>query len=274
MDKTIICDVCHKKYKNSITYNKHINLNRCKVTDKSVICGKCNKGFYNRESRKRHEKICMVVKQPTNNVDEIAKLHQKMDKMENTIINLLSNVPEPTTNITNNNNTQNIQNNIHVTLSYGEENMNHISIKDIISFLERGENGIEALVQYKHFNRDVPENHNVMIKNLNNKFALIYKEGRWEVVNKSYILEDLYTSNVTYLKGKFEEIKTNLPKKILVKFQKFLEMSRNVDIIEPILDNIRCILYNNRDLILELNKIKSTNGEELLMISSDEFNNI
>ena len=274
MDKTIICDVCHKKYKNSITYNKHINLNRCKVTDKSVICGKCNKGFYNRESRKRHEKICMVVKQPTNNVDEIAKLHQKMDKMENTIINLLSNVPEPTTNITNNNNTQNIQNNIHVTLSYGEENMNHISIKDIISFLERGENGIEALVQYKHFNRDVPENHNVMIKNLNNKFALIYKEGRWEVVNKSYILEDLYTSNVTYLKGKFEEIKNNLPKKILVKFQKFLEMSRNVDIIEPILDNIRCILYNNRDLILELNKIKSTNGEELLMISSDEFNNI
>jgi hypothetical protein len=79
---------------------------------------------------------------------------------------------------------------------------------------------------------------------------------------------------VTYLKGKFEEIKNNLPKKILVKFQKFLEMSRNVDIIEPILDNIRCILYNNRDLILELNKIKSTNGEELLMISSDEFNNI
>jgi hypothetical protein len=56
------------------------------------------------------------------------------------------------------------------------------------------------------------------------------------------------------------------------KFQKFIELSRNVDIIEPILDNIRCILYNNRDLVVELNKIKNTKGEEVLMISSDEFN--
>jgi len=237
-----------------------------------VNCKGCNKLFSHKDARVKHEKKCVIYKSSLNNVDEIAKLNQKIDKMESTLINLLTNAPEPT-HITNNN-TQNIQNNIHVTLSYGEENMNHISIKDIISFLERGENGIEALVQYKHFNRDVPENHNVMIKNLNNKFALIYKNGKWEVVNKSYILEDLYTSNVTYLKGKFEEIKNNLPKKILTKFQKFLEMSRNVDIIEPILDNIRCILYNNRDLILELNKIKGTNGEELLMISSDEFNNI
>lgn len=274
MNTIISCNVCHKTYKTNANYMKHINLNRCRIIDKSVNCKGCNKIFSHKDARVKHEKRCVIYKSSLNSVEEIAKLHQKMDKMESTIINLLSNVPEPTNITNNNNNTQNIQNNIHVTLSYGEENMNHISIKDIISFLERGENGIEALVQYKHFNRDVPENHNVMIKNLNNKFALIYKEGRWEVVNKSYILEDLYTSNVTYLKGKFEEIKNNLPKKILVKFQKFLEMSRNVDIIEPILDNIRCILYNNRDLILELNKIKSTNGEELLMISSDEFNNI
>ena len=60
--------------------------------------------------------------------------------------------------------------------------------------------------------------------------------------------------------------------KIMNKFQKFIELSRNVDIIEPILDNIRCILYNNRDLVVELNKIKNTKGEEVLMISSDEFN--
>lgn len=266
MDTSIICEKCEKKYKNSTTYNKHISLNRCKVVDKSLDCKHCNKIFLHKDYRARHEKKCIVSKSPT----EIQKLEEKIENMENRIINILENKIEPT-HITNNN-TQNIQNNIHLTLNYGEENMNHITIKDIISFLEKGENGIEALVEYKHFNRQVPENCNVVIKNLNNKFALMYKNSKWEVVNKSYILQDLYTSNVTYLKGKFEEIKSNLPKKIMNKFQKFIELSRNVDIIEPILDNIRCILYNNRELVVELNKIKNTRGEEVLMISSDEFN--
>ena len=267
MDTTIICDKCEKKYKNTLTFTNHIKLNRCKIKDNSVICVKCDKGFYNRDSRIRHEKKCCVIKSQDS---EIQKLQEKIENMENRIITILENKIEPT-HITNNN-TQNIQNNIHLTLNYGEENMNHISIKDIISFLEKGENGIEALVEYKHFNRQVPENCNVVIKNLNNKFALMYKNSKWEVVNKSYILQDLYTSNVTYLKGKFEEIKSNLPKKIMNKFQKFIEWSRTVDIIEPILDNIRCILYNNRELVVELNKIKNTRGEEVLMISSDEFN--
>jgi len=266
---SIICDKCEKTYKNSVTYNKHINLNRCKVVDKSVNCNKCNKTFSHRDSRIRHEKKCMVVKSLTseNSIDELKEI---IIDMKNTIQDLIKDKIEPP-HITNNN-TQNIQNNIHLTLNYGEENMNHITIKDIIFFLEQGENGIEALVEYKHFNRQVPENCNVVIKNLNNKFALMYKNSKWEVVNKSYILQDLYTSNVTYLKGKFEEIKSNLPKKIMNKFQKFIELSRNVDIIEPILDNIRCILYNNRELVVELNKIKNTRGEEVLMISSDEFN--
>jgi len=30
-------------------------------------------------------------------------------------------------------------------------------------------------------------------------------------------------------------------------------------------------LYNNRDLVVEFNKIKNNKGEEVLMISSDEF---
>jgi len=268
MDTSIVCEKCDKKYKNSTTYNKHISLNRCKIVDKSLDCKHCNKIFLHKDYRARHEKKCMATK-PSANGNSIEELKEIVIDMKNTIQDLIKDKGEPS-NITNNN-TQNIQNNIHLTLNYGEENMNHITLKDIISFLEKGENGIEALVEYKHFNRQVPENCNVMIKNLNNKFALMYKNAKWEVVNKSYILQDLYTSNVTYLKGKFEEIKSSLPRKILNKFQKFIELSRNVDIIEPILDNIRCILYNNRDLVVELNKIKNNKGEEVLMISSDEF---
>jgi len=264
---SIKCDICNRVYKTNTTFQTHVTKNRCKSIDSSVHCGKCDKKFSDKYVRKRHEKTCGVIKKQES---DIQKLQEKIENMETRIINILENKIEPS-NITNNN-TQNIQNNIHITLNYGEENMNHITIKDIISFLEKGENGIEALVEYKHFNRQVPENCNVMIKNLNNKFALMYKNAKWEVVNKSYILQDLYTSNVTYLKGKFEEIKSSLPKKILNKFQKFIELSRNVDIIEPILDNIRCILYNNRDLVVELNKIQNNKGEEVLMISSDEFN--
>lgn len=90
MDTTIICNACHKNYKNRDTYIKHINLNRCRVIDKSVNCKGCSKIFSHKDARVRHEKKCVLFKMSLNNVEEITKLHQKFDKLESTIINLLT----------------------------------------------------------------------------------------------------------------------------------------------------------------------------------------
>ena len=253
------CIVCNKSYKNAKTYNKHIKMNRCKISDDILQCKICNKTFSNKSNRKVHESKCCEKK---DNEMIITKLNE-IDKF------IKTQVGGTTTNIQNNN----IQNNnIHITCNFGNEDMSYISIKDIISMFDKGEQSIEALVKYKHFNLDVPQNCNVYIKNLNNKYAFVFDNNKWEIMMKSDVVEKLYTSNSTYLRIKFQELQKELSKPTLMKFQKFLDDIDNYDTIEPIMDRIKCILYNNKDMILELNKIQNIeDGTEILMITSDQF---
>ena len=255
----ITCTACNKLYKNAKTYKAHIKMNKCKIYDNSLECKICNKIFSNKYNRKVHENKCGEKK---DNEIIIAKLNE-IDK-------LIKTQGCGSTNIQNNN----IQNNnhIHITCNFGNEDMSYISIKDIISMFDKGEQSIEALVKYKHFNLDVPQNCNVYIKNLNNKYAFVFDNNKWEIMMKSDVVEKLYTSNSTYLRIKFQELQNELSKTTLMKFQKFLDDIDNYDTIEPIMDRIKCILYNNKDMILELNKIQNIeDGTEILMITSDQF---
>ena len=84
----IQCDNCSKVYKTHITFQNHINKNRCKTLDISVNCRVCNKTFSDKYGRKRHEKTCGVIK---NQDSEIKKLEEKIENMENRIITILEN---------------------------------------------------------------------------------------------------------------------------------------------------------------------------------------
>ena len=249
------CCNCNKTYKTTKTFKNHIKMNRCKIYDDGVICKSCNKIFSNKYNRKIHETKCC--KQPTNEMI-IAKLNELDSIVKNREFGF-------TTIIQN-------SNHIHLTCNFGNEDMSYITINDIISLFDKGENSIEALVKYKHFNTDVPQNCNVYIKNINNKYAIVFVNNKWEMMMKSDVVEKLYTSNSTYLRLKFQELQNELSKTTLRKFQNFLDDIDNYDTIEPIMDRIKCLLYNNKDMILELNKIRNVDdGTEILMITSDQF---
>lgn len=90
METPIVCEHCNKTYKTNITFQNHIKLKRCKIPDKCVTCTKCNKEFFNRDSRKRHEKICMVVKTPTNDEIEIQKLRAIILQLSSQVTRLIT----------------------------------------------------------------------------------------------------------------------------------------------------------------------------------------
>ena len=62
VDGGLTCKKCGKIYSNNITFNKHIKLNRCKITDDSILCRYCKMSFKNQYIRKTHETNGVCVK--------------------------------------------------------------------------------------------------------------------------------------------------------------------------------------------------------------------
>lgn len=61
-NNAITCSVCSKIYKNLITYNKHISLNRCHVKVIDNICKYCNNVFKTKQNKQKHELRCSANK--------------------------------------------------------------------------------------------------------------------------------------------------------------------------------------------------------------------
>ena len=88
------------------------------------------------------------------------------------------------------------------------------------------------MIELKFFNEKHPENHNIKITNIHDKFAKIYKDKKWLVSNKKDIIQELVDNGY----ADFEEFKDlneeELTNKIKERYNTHKrEISRDFDII-------------------------------------------
>jgi hypothetical protein len=92
-NNAITCDVCLKIYKNTITYTKHITLDRCQVKVLDNICQYCNSTFKTKQNKQKHELRCSANK--TGVIDAkmkiISKAIAEIKNISGTDIDLYSN---------------------------------------------------------------------------------------------------------------------------------------------------------------------------------------
>ena len=69
--------------------------------------------------------------------------------------------------------TQNIQNNIKL-VAYKDTDLSHLTDKDYLQCLNRSNMVIPNLIKRIHFNPKKPENQNIYISNIKNKYVMIY----------------------------------------------------------------------------------------------------
>jgi polyhydroxyalkanoate synthesis regulator phasin len=79
---------------------------------------------------------------------------------------------------------------------------------------------IPKLIELKYFNPNHPENHNIKITNIHDKFAKIYKDNKWLVSHKKDVIADLVDNGY----ADFEEFKdlneSEVTEKIKEKYKK------------------------------------------------------
>ena len=161
---------------------------------KSHKCNYCDETFNTIPSKRRHE--LHRCKENTNTGSLIKKQEKQIKKLEKQIELLLTKVGNNYT--INNNNTNNIQLN-----NYGSEDLSHISDSLKTYLIKHPFGAIQQLIEKIHFNRDKPENTNIMITNKRDNKISVYENGKWVyrnkkktilslIDNKYYLLDDHY----------------------------------------------------------------------------------
>jgi DNA-directed RNA polymerase subunit RPC12/RpoP len=226
-DKLYKCEFCKKKYKHIQSLNKHKKY-RCKEKIRDDKCKQDMMELVNKLNDQLNEQKKQLSKRDKQ-IDELIK---------KTGINI---------------GTQNIQNNIKI-LAYKNTDLSHLTDQDYIYCFNRSNMCIPHLIKRIHFNPKKPENHNVYISNIKNKYIMIYDGIKWNLQNQDDAIDDIMDSNEYVLEQKLEEWIENgkdYPD-IMNKFNRYLEKKEKDNVINKVKDEIKLILFNNRKVINEV----------------------
>ncbi len=231
------CQYCNKPFKYKQGMYRHIKYTCKKNKDEDF------KELARLLNEQLHEKDKQIEKIQMNMQKQIDKLTQKLQ-----IQNVNKNVNNGNIINTNNHN-QNIYN-IQL-LNYTETDYSHLTPVDYVQCIKKCNNCVKKLIERVHFNENKPENMNIYISNMKGNYVMIYKEDKWQIVNKKDHIDDLYDCNEVVLETWYDEYKEQYPE-IIKSFQRYLKnRDSSGGIINRVKEEILMMLYNNRKMIAE-----------------------
>jgi len=142
------------------------------------------------------------------------------------------------------NNIQNIQ-----LLAYKDTDVSHLTDKDYRECLHRTNHCVKHLIEKVHFNTSKPENMNIHISNMKDKYITIYDGTSWNIADRKRELDYLYDEKEMMLE---EWLDSNPDKVLRDKFVKYLNYKEEDECINQIKEEIKMMLYNKQELYKQL----------------------
>ena len=227
-----ICEICNCRFSKPFYLEKHYQSKKHtdRIHQDAVIhkC-KCGKTYLHKQSLNTHKKKCKYVKQREDLVDYYEQTIENHEKekaeLKEQIGNLLDRLAT-SSKIENKiieNNIENVENQTNITINYfGNENLDYITNKVLISCIGKVYGSIQALVETIHFHPDHPENHNIKITNKKLQHAQVMnRDKKWKLVHRNQVIEQLMDKSYQLLEDSFEENKDVIPEKKKTNFEHF-----------------------------------------------------
>jgi len=220
------CISCGKYFKQNRSLLNHIE--KCNPQDNIIISIPDNyKAIKCILTSKDTEdiKIILLKKYNLNMTDnEIKIILNSSMTLDGKILNIISfinknNIPtmnNSTINLGTIKNSNNVTNNIQIN-NFGTEDISYLDneyFKNLI-MNQHIEKGYVQLIKDIYLNKEHPENGTIKVENLNNKYAHIYNNGKWDTILKYDLREQLHQKNYTILKMHYNKLKGSMsyPKK-------------------------------------------------------------
>ena len=224
---TLDCNYCGKVYKHKSSLSKHIKYSCIKSKDEDF---KELARLLNIQQQKQQE-------QDIKHREMEQQIKRLQEENKNIQIQKLTNKLQINGGI-------HIQNNIQL-LAYKDTDTSHLTHKDYETCIKRVNFCVLKLIEKIHFNPQKPENMNIYISNLKDKYIMIYEDGNWNIKNKTE-LDTLYKEKEMMLEEWLDE--TNFPE-LKDKFVKYLNNKENDETLNMIKDEIKLLMYNKKNMI-------------------------
>lgn len=275
-----ICNRCNKVFGQKSNYVYHVNRKRpCKpeiVTADTAQrnpnqpecspdptqnnpkatqheCPWCLQGFKHKHHLKRHVDTRCKMKASTIGKlqEENTLLKRQYDDLKEMMQRILRRVDAcGSTEIVTNNITNTINQTFNI-IPFGSETTNKLTPKEINDILRVPPRAINKYVKYVHFNKRIPEHHNVCVSNLRGNSALVFEGDKWNAKDLDDVIESLIAKGIECCRVETE--KPDVPH-----ITKFF-MNQTIDQLEEDKEtsskiqkktrkDVKHVLYNNKDL--------------------------
>ena len=251
-EKKYPCKYCGKEFKYRSGVSKHIKYS-CKQNKDEDIKELA------RLLNEVNEQNRILSKQNNDNQLEIEKMQKQISKLTKKLqIQKLEHVVNNTT-------TENSNNTVNYTINnYIDTDYSHLTERDYVKCIKDCNHCVKTLIEKVHFNKKKPENMNIYIPSMKDKYIMVYKNNSWDIQDRKEVLKDLYDRNEWTLEAWYDEYKDKYPE-IIMSFERYLQNKEEDDIVNQVKEKILMELYNKRDLVLD-NKnyiIGQTNDQDV-----------
>jgi len=226
----ILCKYCAQEFKHKSSMYKHIKYTCTKNKDEDI---KELVRLMNLQLEQKDREIDMHKKQLESQSKQLETQSKQIDKLAAKL------------EIHGSFNTTNIQNNIQL-LSFKDTDYALLTDNDYEQCLRHVNCCVKQLIEKVHFNPAKPENMNIYISNLKDKYLMVYENGNWNIKTKKE-LDLLYEQKEMMLEewiseqDKYPELKE--------KFIQYLHNKDNDETLNMIKDEIKMMMYNKRMLL-------------------------
>jgi hypothetical protein len=110
------------------------------------------------------------------------------------------------------------------------------------------EKGYVQLIKDIYLNKEHPENKTVKVENINNKYALVFNNDKWDTILKSDLKEMIHKKNYTVLKMHYDKLKKSMSAPKREETYSFLARDETDDPhMMYVIDKIILLFYNDTD---------------------------
>ena len=224
--KVLECKYCEQQFKHSSSLSKHIKYRCMKNKDEDL---KELVRLMNLQLETEREERKKVQKQVETQARQIEKLRGKLEIHGSF-----------------NNNT------VHVNLlAYRNTDTSHLTQEDYRGCYKKVNHCVKHLIEQIHFNPSKPENMNIYISNMKDKYLMVYDGTNWNLANKVEELDRLYEEKEMML----EDWLDSNPDPILKeKFVKYLNNKEKDECLNEIKEEIKLLLYNQGNQLIRCDK--------------------
>ena len=130
-------------------------------------------------------------------------------------------------------------------LNYKDTDVSHLTDDDYKKCIKKVCFCVMGLIEKVHFNPEKPENMNIYISNIKDKYMMIYQNNKWNLTNKNEI-DRLYDDKELMIDQWIEENKDPEMAKF---FNRYLDLKKDDKTMQMITDEIKLLMFNNKNLI-------------------------